>query len=289
MSIDSKLITGEDSMAKKSKPPDEVQEVINALVFKHGANFINQPDAKEWLDEVKLTIEQVTPERLKAADAKVKGITMEVVHKPPTKPVREDLIHWILPVEQPFENGVSTFHIWASECGRYRVARVTGAEPRFTSMTKEPGKKAETIIKDDMASLRAALNAIDKFHNFKYNREHTKSNRDKIIQDAEETGLYDLSGSPLVQKVDLEILKIPIEEKEKIKNQTPAGKDKFGSRFGSAPAKINAAIHDEWRPFEDIVEDSKLPKPRVKAHLNWLLGLNKVEQTGNRWRVKGKE
>lgn len=273
---------------KKKKYQDETQEVINALVFKYGANFINQPNAKAWCEEVKLDPDLVTTERLREADAQVRGIAMEVVHAPPPKQVREDLINWLSPVTESFESDQSTFHIWATECGRYRIGRVIGAESRFTAMRREEGKRTEIIVKDDLQSLRAALNAIEKYHNFKYNRDSTKSNRETVIRYAEEEGLYELTNDPLVPKIDLSILDQPAEEKPKKKRDPTLNqsKDKFGSSPNSVPGKINEAITDEWRPVEEIVDSCKIPRARVKTHLNWLLGLGKVEQTGNRWRIK---
>ena len=276
--------------ASKTVRPDDTQQAINALVAKYGTNFLNHPDHKEWLAEVKVTPEQITPERLKVADATVRGITLEALEKmasePPPKPIREDLITWLPPIKESFEDGLATFHIWKTECDRYRIGRVTDTEDaRFVAMAKN-SNGAEVIVKNNLQSLRSALNAIEKYHNFKYTRDSTKSNRDKIVESAEEDGLYDLTDEPLVEKPDMSILDTPPPEKPKKEKTAQVGRDIFGSKFGTIPAKINAALRDEFRPFENIVDDSGLPRARVKAHLFWLLGLGKVEQTGNRWRIK---
>jgi hypothetical protein len=87
---------------------------------------------------------------------------------------------WLAPTIEQI--GVSTMHVWRSTCGRWRVARVTGPEPRFM-VAYQPDGAMERLVANDLPSLARALVAAQP------NGDHENDNVQAILLAAEEAGL----------------------------------------------------------------------------------------------------
>lgn len=107
-----------------------------------------------------------------------------------TAPAPANVLTWEGPIQAAFEGNGSHFDVWTTACGRYRIARCNGGDPRFAALVAidAPGAK-ERVIADDLKNLQKAMDAVEAYHAGQTGEE-TESNGAKILAEAKENGLY---------------------------------------------------------------------------------------------------
>lgn len=148
-------LPGKPAANHKTKPPRDVQTRINALVWRYGANVAGRAEGPALLTEARLAATDLTPAALERATRYVAEKTYEI-----------GPLVWRPMVTEPFEGGTAVqVEVWRTKCGRYKIARVLGADPRFVAVARI-GKPAarERVIGNDLRNLEAALAAVDAYH-----------------------------------------------------------------------------------------------------------------------------
>ena len=89
------------------------------------------------------------------------------------------------------DTGVNPGHEWRTACGRYRVVRVQGPEPRFLALATIADLigSREQILANDLGRLAGAIDAVERHVREDANCRTVESNRDHIEAKAEHAGI----------------------------------------------------------------------------------------------------
>ncbi len=168
----------------KKKLPG-LQEVADGLFWHHGKNCRSWPDFKERVQALGLPPETEFPDSvwLEAEKHLTQRIEKAKEIPPPTP------LEWTGPVKEDFE-GISTFDVWETKDKAYRVARVSGADPRFVATAKIDGPhNGERIIANDLKTLERAFEKIEDHHQ-KIERRGINGNGLHVIAEARINGIH---------------------------------------------------------------------------------------------------
>jgi HB1, ASXL, restriction endonuclease HTH domain len=176
-----------ESIVALTKP--QMQAIVDQIIERSGAAILKERSAEteQLLGQHGMTLEDLTERQIINSIAKHKRKLMKLASE---APLDENTLTWLPP--QSSSNGVSTFDTWTTKCGRFRISRITGPEPRFMSIKKINALGAtEREIKNDMRTLRAAIGSIESLPECK----GMASNSETIISQAEKDGNSKLTPS----------------------------------------------------------------------------------------------
>ncbi len=99
---------------------------MDELVWKNSTKVSRWPDYVDRLAKFGLTPEQVSPIHLVKAQERYRARI--------AANLKGDYLRWKAPYES--HNGVSGQHIWETEDGQYKAARIAGPTPRFAAVVR---------------------------------------------------------------------------------------------------------------------------------------------------------
>lgn len=149
------------------------QEKLNQLILQHG------DDLPGWINYHQI---------LEASGIDKSLITESMIHKAQrfAKKHRNSVLTWKEPVLQ---NEDYPIHVWDTECGRYRIARIVSEESRYLAimMINAPGAR-ESIIANDLRNLKQSLLSVEE-HLSNLTEREVKMNAEEILGKSREMGL----------------------------------------------------------------------------------------------------
>lgn len=235
----------------------EIQEKVDALVWSHGGAVLERTDADVILSESGVARAWLTPQRLEKAILNAKRQIKQGVNPPPA------LLSWSeIPEQDTFQNGHAQYDIWRSTCGRYRVARVTGPESRFTVMAKMA--TSERIVnKSDLKSLARAFEVAEAHLRETMGREESESNAKQVVNLAESNGLSRLvprlsatDNTPVADFIESEDT-MQVQEKSVRRMLRAIGNVAAAEEM--SPERLLAKLND-GKDFQALIEDWTQPE-----------------------------
>lgn len=222
-----------------------------------------------------------------AAQLGVRGnyLTPEKYDAPPKPPkVDNSKLNWSEPV---FEAGdLSKWHVWWSECGRYRIVRSIsncGMDPQFAATE---GKKH--IIRTDMKSLQQAVYVVSNYHKAKYDQEFVTGNEVEVVSKAMAEGLNtlptleEITEKPQKKRREVELdaegnpVPKPVREPKQSKET-----NYFGHRLGTRAVRLDDALSKKPQTMAEINKRANYDKP-CHGHLNDLIKRGLLAKTDDK-------
>ena len=160
----------------------DVQALADELVWKHGKNAWQRGDLPDLLKAQGLQEEdlndRVREKALEHFDSRLK------------RNLNAEKLTWTGPFERKLA-GEWDAHVWETECGMYKVIRVSGAEPRYMVVAKIIAAAAkEKEVANDLKTLREALERAEDYHKRQMDLPSVRSNKDRILDEAVALGLH---------------------------------------------------------------------------------------------------
>lgn len=172
-----------DPAPRQERPKaKDVQALADELVWRCGKNTWNRGDLPELMKECGLRDEELND--------RIRERALENFQARYRRNLNAEKLNWTGPVEQ-ITASESEAHVWATECGMYRIMRVGGASPRYLVTAKiiAPAAK-EREVANDLKTLREALERAEEYHQRQMDLPAVKSNKNRILDEAVLLGLH---------------------------------------------------------------------------------------------------
>lgn len=164
---------------------EDTQSRVNRLVWEHGLNVVERADREELLAQFDLGLGDLSDTALERARQFVTERTYQ------TGPLVWGQMETIT-----FTGSAETAEQWRTKCGRYRILRVLGADPRFSAAARVNSPAARERHIGNARNLGAALDLVAAYH-ARLLGEPTVDNASKVLKVAERNGSHKVTRPPI--------------------------------------------------------------------------------------------